>query len=136
MHTFKFELSLRFYSKTVDPYEIYTQLGLEPKWQHKIGEPRMTPKGVPLDGVYDCSYCSFCFNRQIDEELHDMLDRILNCLIQHKDLFYRIRDTGGRSEFFVGWYSPGNTGDTFSYELLNKINSLRIDLALDVYGRD
>lgn len=136
MHSFKFELSLRFFSKIIDPCEISTQLGFEPKWLHKIGDPRKTPKGVLLNGIYDESYCSFCFNRYNDEELHEMLERILNGLIQHKDIFDRIRDSGGRSEFFVGWYSPVNTGDIFSYELLNKICALRIDLALDVYGRE
>jgi len=134
MHAFKFEISLRFFSKVIDPAEIYTQLGLEPEWQHKIGEPRKTPKGIALKGVYDISYCSFNFDRQNDEELHEMLDRILNGLTPHAELFYRMRDSGGRAEFFIGWYSPGNTGDTLSFELLRKISELRIDLALDVYG--
>ena len=136
MHPFKFEISLRFTSKVIDPSEICTYLGLEPEWQHKIGEQRITPKGGILDGVYSSSYCCFSFNRQEDEELNEMLNRVVTGLIQHKNLFDRIRDSGGRSEFFVGWYSPGNTGDTFSYELLNKISTLRIDLALDVYGGD
>lgn len=136
MHAFKFSVSLRVFSQVVDPSEICEQLGLEAKWKHKIGEPRTTPKGVPLDGVYDRNYCSFNLNRKDDEELHEMLDRITNNLLQHKELFCRIRESGGRSEFFIGWYSPGNTGDTFSNELLSKISDLRIDLALDVYGGD
>jgi hypothetical protein len=136
MHAFKYDVSLRFFSPIIAPSEICKQLGLDPEWQNTIGEPRTTPKGVPLGGVYKNSYCCFSFNQQEDEELSDMLNRIVDDLIQHKDLFSRIRDNGGRSEFFVGWYSSGNTGDTFSYELLNKISALQIDLALDVYGGD
>ena len=134
MNPFNFEISLRVTTKVIDPSEICIRLGLEPEWQHKIGEPRTTPKGVLLEGVYESSYCCFSYERQHDEELHEMLDRIINNLMQHKDIFCLIRDSGGRSEFFVGWYSLGNTGDTFGYELLSKISELRIDLALDVYG--
>ncbi len=134
MHTFRFAVSLRVYSQVVVPSEICAQLGLEPKWKHEIGEPRVSPKGAPLGGVYDHSYCSFSLVRQDDEELHEMLDRIADDLLQHKDLFCLVRDEGGRVEFFIGWYSTGNTGDTFSGTLLRKLGELQIDLALDVYG--
>lgn len=134
MHSFRFAVSLRVFSHSVSPDEICAQLELEPKWQHKIGEPRMNPKGIPLGGVYDSSYCSFNLIRLNDEELHEMFGRIVDDLFHHKALFHRVRDEGGRSEFFIGWYSPGNTGDTFSHDLLVKLGELRIDLALDVYG--
>ncbi|WP_256388442.1 hypothetical protein [Pandoraea sp. PE-S2R-1] len=37
-------------------------------------------------------------------------------------------------EFFIGWFSTGNTGETLDFELLKKLGELGIDLALDVYG--
>jgi hypothetical protein len=134
MHTFRFAASLRVYSQAITPSEISTQLSLKPKWQHTVGEPRMNPKGVPLGGTYDSSYCSFSLIHQGDEELHEMLDRITGELLPHKDLFCRIRNDGGRTEFFIGWYSTGNTGDTFNSTLLQKLGELQIDLAFDVYG--
>ena len=134
MHAFRYQVSLRFYSQTVDPSEIGGVLGLEPKWNHKIGEPRITPKGALLGGVYDCSYCSFALTPCGNEDLHALLDRVVDGLLQHEALFHRIRDDRGRAEFFVGWYSTGNTGDTLSSLLLSKLGALGIDLALDVYG--
>lgn len=134
MHALKFEISLRFFTKIVDPSEIYTELGLRPKWQHTIGEPRKTPKGDLLEGVYDSSYCTFCFNRRKNEQLHEMLDRIVDELLLHKELFDKIRNTGGRSEFFIGIYLIDNNGDTLTHKLLCKIAKLGIDLALDIYG--
>lgn len=137
MHPFRFAVSLRVFSRSVDPAaEICARLELKPKWQHKIGEPRMNPKGIPLGGVYDSSYCSFNLTRLDDEDLHEMLDRVVDSLLQHKELFHQIRNNGGRSEFFIGWYSPGNTGDSFSYSLLSKLGDLQIDLAFDVYGKE
>lgn len=40
MHAFPFELSLRFFSQVIDPSEISSQLGLEPQWEHKMGDLR------------------------------------------------------------------------------------------------
>ncbi|SEA75069.1 hypothetical protein SAMN05216411_1274 [Nitrosospira multiformis] len=65
-----------------------------------------------------------------------MLVRVVDDLLQHKEIFRRIREDGGRAEFFIGWFSSGNTGDTFSHDLLRKMGELKIDLALDVYGSE
>lgn len=134
MNAYRFEVSLRVFSQSVTPSEIIGQLGFEPKWVHEIGKPRTNPKGILLGGVYDCSYCSFSLIPHGDEELHEMLDRVVDNIFQHEALFHKIRNDGGRTEFFIGWYSVGNTGDTFSSALLSKLGELRIDLALDVYG--
>ncbi|MHA6824549.1 DUF4279 domain-containing protein [Ralstonia pseudosolanacearum] len=134
MSEFDFSVSLRIFTQTVEPDEICKMLGLEPKWKHRIGEPRVNPKGQILGGVYKKSYCSFRLARVNDEKLHEMLDRVLESLAKNKQLFHRIRDEGGQTEFFIGWYSSGNTADTFDYSLLEKISDLKIDLSLDVYG--
>ncbi len=134
MNVFRYSVSLRLFTQTVEPDEICALLGLEPKWKHRIGDPRVGPKGTLLGGVYKRSYCSFGLNKVDDEELHEMLNRVVADLAQHKQLFHRIRDEGGRAEFFIGWYSSGNTGDTFDHSLLEKLSDLKIDLALDVYG--
>lgn len=107
---------------------------MEPKWQHKKGEQRMTPKGTLLDGTYDLNYCSFSLNAYEGEELHEMLDRIAENLLSHEAFFSQIQNEGGRAEFFVGWYSTGNTGDVLNNNLLNKLAKLKIDLALDIYS--
>ena len=62
-----------------------------------------------------------------------MLTRICDDLSIHDKLFQQIRDTGGRIEFFIGWYSDRNTGELFSSSLLKKLGELQIDLALDIY---
>jgi hypothetical protein len=134
MHAFQFSVSLRFFSLIITPSEISEHLGLKPKWAHEKGAPRTTPKGVILGGVYDRSYCSFSLIRQGDEELHEMLSRVADEFFQKKDFFHQVRESNGRSELFIGWYSSGNTGDCFNHVLLSKLGELGIDLALDVYG--
>lgn len=133
MHPFTFEVSLRFFTKTHDPNEISGQLGLKPKWMHKIGEPRKSPKGKILEGIYDNNYCSFSILPIKGEQLHEVLNRCAEEFLRHKLLFHQIREAGGSIEFFIGWYSIGNTGNTFDNNLLKKLGNLQIDLALDIY---
>ncbi|MEF9388674.1 DUF4279 domain-containing protein [Ralstonia solanacearum species complex bacterium KE056] len=134
MNELSFSVSLRIFTQTVEPDEICKLLGLEPKWKRRIGEPRVNPKGTLLGGVYKRSYCSFSLSRIDDEELHEMLNRVVENLSKNKKLFHRVRDEGGQVEFFIGWYSSGNTADIFGYSLLEKISDLKIDLSFDVYG--
>jgi hypothetical protein len=134
MTTFRYSVSLRVTTKTIDPDEICKTLGITPKIKHKIGEARKTPKGQSLEGVYERSYCLFDLISREGEELHEMLARIIDDLKQYMGLFHRIRESGGRVEFFVGWFSPSNSGDTFDHALLKTIGELHIDLSLDVYG--
>src|SRR4030095_6852927 len=136
MYPTKFSVSLRIrlFNKALDLPEICDALGLEPGRTWTIGEPRTTPQGDPLPGVYDFSYCYFKLARQGDEELHEMLDRLSDSLHQHLDLFRRIRSAGGTIEFYIFWVSIGNTGEVFDSQLLSKLATLGIDLDIDVLG--
>ncbi|MDR3157488.1 MAG: DUF4279 domain-containing protein [Zoogloeaceae bacterium] len=138
MHPFCFSVSLRTFSKspdpTVAPTEIAAKLEMNPEYIHKMGERRTTPDGMFLEGIYDENYCTFSLDRKGEEELNEMLARIIIELLPHKNLFHRIRSEGGRAEFFIGWFSTGNTGDTLGHDMLKKMGDLGIDLALDVYG--
>jgi hypothetical protein len=75
MNSFRFTVSLRFFSKNVDPQEICDQLRMKPKWMHKIGDQRTSAKGLPIAGHYDLSYCTFPLVRQGAEELSEMSEQ-------------------------------------------------------------
>lgn len=134
MHSPRFTISLRFFSKSINPDKISAQLGLKPKWSHKRGEPRVSPKGHALGGTYDFSYCCFSFCSIAGEEVNQTIKRIVETLHSQEQLFQRVRYDGGRAEIFIGWFSVGNTEDTFDYKLLRELEQLQIDLAFDVYS--
>ncbi len=136
MAKFRYKVSLRVSSKSVRPNEIADRLGLSPRIAHVMGEARSTPKGAPLKGVYSTNQCLFELGPRRGELLNAMLERIVDDLIPHSELFLKISENGGACEFFVGWFSPRNSGATFDHQLLRKLADLRIDLALDVYGED
>lgn len=134
MHKFKFSISLRIFSESLDPFYISEIIHLKPKWIRKKGEQRKTPKGKILNGFYEFSYCSFELVVDNEFELSEEINRHANSLSVYRDIFEMIRADGGRIEFFIGWFSSGNTGDLFKFDLLDKLSQLKIDLAFDIYG--
>jgi len=68
------------------------------------------------------------------EILQEFLHRTCDELLEHKALFRRVRDNGGHTDFFIGWFTSNNSGETFDSELLGKLVELGIDLDFDVYG--
>lgn len=134
MNSLEFSLSLRTHSFDVDPSEICTLLGRSPKWHWRMGDARVSPSGLKLNGNYEKSYCSFQIARENNEDLDQLIERVVNDLVQHKDLLTRIRAEGGWVDLFIGWYSTGNTGVVFSSVLMKLLADLGIDLAIDFYG--
>jgi len=134
MNKFKFSISLRIFSESIDPFDVSKRLHLTPKWINKKGEQRKTPRGRIVDGVYEVNYCSFELAVDNGLELHEEIKRHIDALSIYKDVFEMIRADGGRVEFFVGWFSSGNTGDLFKFDLLYELSQMQIDLAFDIYG--
>ncbi|MBX3568687.1 MAG: hypothetical protein KF914_11565 [Rhizobiaceae bacterium] len=97
----RFKVSLCFWHPSIDPEDITRALGLASVSALKVGVPRTTPKGAPLEGVCRESYW---YTRLIEgtsppQELAEELDRIVDDLMVHRSFFDRMRDEGGRSEF-------------------------------------
>jgi hypothetical protein len=133
MHPFRFVVSLRFSSDLVTPAEIGKVLNRPPKWQREKGKLRF-PKDDLLGDLYDANYCAFQIPRHGEEELSELLERLVIELAPHKRLFHRIHETSGRTECFVDWYAPVSSGTIFDSAVLEKLGILKIDLALDVHA--
>lgn len=133
MNPFKHTVSLRVEHPTVDPDQISAQLGIKPDTKWMAGSERVSPKGNLLDGKHEKSYWSCALESDDRVGLADFLTTFTARLEAHKDFLRWIRSTGGRTEYFVGWFSNGNSGEIFSCDLLGKLSDLCIDLSLDVY---
>lgn len=134
MDPFRYSISLRIATQSLDPKKICAEIGLKPRILHTMGEPRTTPNGSPLAGINEYSFCVFELDQNTGEKLSEMMDRMCNSLLPYQDLFRNIRDTGGRVEFYIGWFSVGNTRDAISCDLFRKLGQLGIELSFDVYG--
>ncbi len=134
MNPFEYKVSLRLEHPSIDPEQISEKLSMPPDISWKAGSRRISPKGKPLEGVYEKTYWSCALEHPAGLGLADFLANFTAGLATHKPFFKWIRTGGGRSEYFVGWFSNGNSGEMLSFDLLGKLSDLCIDLSLDVYA--
>ncbi len=134
MNPFKYTVSFRVEHPEISPHEISAKLSLIPSTSWMAGDRRRAPNDIQLNGRYKTTYWSYTFKESRDMALADSLESFTMGLEPHKEFLLQIRSTGGRCEYFIGWFSDSNSGEIFTYQLLSKIASLQIDLALDIYG--
>jgi hypothetical protein len=102
------------------------------------GQPRRTPKGRPLDGVYAESYWS-CEpwergeTASADLLLEDSVAEVLELLSPHKAFLNRLRTEGGRLLLWISSYSNRNYAFELPPELLQQCAELSLSFAHDVY---
>jgi|GEM_PF-1064247 len=133
MYPYEYKVSFRISHPRIHPDEISTQLGLQPQISWRAGDIRKTSRGIPIEGRNESTYWSYSINRQSDDSLISLLEDFTVGLESHKDFLVGLRLTGGRLEYFVGWFSGPSSGEVFEHSILNKIASLQIDLSLDIY---
>ena len=134
MHTYTYAVSLRIWHPTENPSAFSTALELEPRCIDVAGKPRVR-KGRALEFVPKESYWIHEFDTDIDQDVEDYLLVKVNALARHKEFFAKICSTGGRAEFFIGFYvDEPNCGVILSPELQQKCAALHLSLAFDIYG--
>lgn len=134
MHPFRYAVSFRVVHPTMDPDEICGQLNLQAKPKWKAGSQRRTPRGDPLTGIYDVTYCCFRFEHPKNVGLVNFLKRCTKKLRNHREFLNHIHSTGGSLEYFIGWFSDKNSGGEFDWQLLSQLADLKITLSIDFYG--
>ncbi|WP_156397471.1 MULTISPECIES: hypothetical protein [unclassified Sphingomonas] len=128
--SFSYSVSLQVWHPSADPQDIIVGMGLPPKRFWMVGEQRVTPKGTPLPGTYDKSYCVFDIGDGNDGELADFLRETLRKLEHAGPFISALRSTGGKLSFFISW-SPSGHGEVFDVELLADMARLGIDLGIE-----
>lgn len=125
-----FKASLRLVHPSMPSPEISQGLEADSKWGWIVGEERRSPAGDPLAGRYRTSYWVADLSSGGDDSLVDLLAVCLDRLEERRNFLSAFHRSGGRTEFFVGWFrSPG---ETLPCPLLGRLASLGIGLAFDV----
>jgi hypothetical protein len=137
MAEYSYSISLRIRHPTRDFAELGTTLSLAATRFWKADQPRMSPRGRPLDGVNRQSfwYSVLLQDNSSIRPLSDALDEVIEKLQPHKALLQALSADGCGLELFVGWFFPeGNSGDVIGHRLLERLADLRIDLSFDIYA--
>lgn len=129
-------LSLRLNHSSQDLAPVCTELGFVPKFIWKNGDERKNPKGRPLGGTRDGSYCTIDLGDTSRELLSRKIEAALAQLEPHRAVLHDVSSTGGRISFYVGWFLDEATAETLDWRILEKMSQLRIELALNIYGPD
>lgn len=97
--------------------------------QWSCGEPRTTPKGTPLSGVYKETYCRFDLINNASQDLSVVLRSANEELQRSGELIREVVATGGRIEYYVSL--SGGMGFEFDGSLILELSELKISLAVE-----
>lgn len=129
-----FDVELFIVHPTMRPEEISSALGLEAKFFHCVGEPRRTPKGTPLPGIYsDTRWRHTSRHEAQGQHFADAVVAFVRSLEPHAPFLSRVRSTGGRAQVIVQFLGDGYFGDEIPRATLARLAELDLDLGLEVY---
>ncbi|MFC3550718.1 hypothetical protein ACFOLC_06765 [Lysobacter cavernae] len=139
MNPYRYRVSLRATHPSADLAPLFDALGLTPKRSWRAGQPRPTPHGNALAGVYRDSYgyAELTPDEQARdwsrEHVEDFLDGVQQRLSMHRDRFHAFTAQGGRCGLFIGLFSEQNFGFEISPDLSAAMAALKLTLGFDIY---
>lgn len=131
----RFDVELFIVHPTLDPAEITAALGLQARIEHRVGEPRKTPKGTPLPGSYQDTRWRHSVRYDVkDQWFAGRLTNLVDQLTAHKAFLANLRSTGGRASVIVQFLGDGYFGDEVPHETLAKLVELGLDLGIECFS--
>jgi hypothetical protein len=129
----RFSISLLIRHPNIDPKIISEELRLEPYACAKAGEPRVTPKGTPLQGVHDRSWWNHIFYYEGGVLFFEEAERLVHQLAAHKVFFLRIVEGKGDSTLYLQLPGDVNQGSTAKPSMLKLMAELELHLSAEVF---
>jgi hypothetical protein len=133
--TQRYEVSLRVWHPNLDPAQISIALSLMPRVSWAAGSPKAR-SGQTVGAVETFTYWSAVLEHDASIQLVDLLDEATRGLEARSEFLESVNSTGGRVQYFIGWFIDRSSGELLPYSLLRRLGALKIDLALDIYGLD
>jgi Domain of unknown function (DUF4279) len=119
---------------TMNPAEITAALGIEAYAEHRVGDPRKTPKGTPLEGQYsDTRWRHSVRHKMMGQLFADKITVFVNSLTPHKAFLHHLRATGGRAEIIVQFLGDGYLGDSVPSRTLAAMTELQLDFGIECF---
>lgn len=118
---------------SADPSDITRAVGLTPSRSWRCGEPRFTPKGTRLDGVWRDTRWSHGFKLDKKATIKTAIASALDALAPASPFLSSLRETGGTAQLIMSL--PGDTyqGASIKADLLKALADLGISLGIEVF---
>jgi hypothetical protein len=136
MSSYGFYLNLRFWHPTIDPRSITDALGREPERACWAGDPKTSPTGRALQGVWARSYWSQGIVRMEDSSVFDAetaIDRELDALQPHAEFLLEFNNSGGTGMLELNSWGDGSYAIILTPGILGKAARIAVALAHQVY---
>jgi hypothetical protein len=129
----RYHIILRIRHPELDPTEITAALGWEPELSWKAGDQAVTPKGTKLAGVRRYGMWSRGFEFKGRANIAGKLDKLLDYLMEHKELFDRLARMQAQSALYLQMPGHTNNGDRIPLDILRKFVDLHVALEFEVF---
>lgn len=120
---------------SADPARITREIGLEPASSWQRGEPRVTPKGTRLEGVWRDTRWTYEFDlgrvATVEAAIASAVDRLAGA----RGLLARLRQTGGTAELIVSLPGEAYQGASIPVALLHDLAELGVGLGIEVFPK-
>lgn len=131
----RYRMSLRITHPSIVSEHVSKELGLAPKFSYTSGDQKLTPKGGELPGIRKDSFWTYEL-AATDEPFEHAVEKFTSALKEKKSFLEKITETGGRVEYFVGWFTTGNSGFSLEPHLLSQLAAIGVNLTINVYVED
>ena len=138
MYPYRYTVSLRLWHPKRDLAPAAIVFGLRPSRVWKQGEPRKTPKGTPMPGVFANSYWTarLVSERGVSSKRQSVEAFVLRTVERLRDrraFIGRLRKSGGRAELFVGLFGTRNFAVELESSVLQAAARLGLAMGFDIY---
>jgi hypothetical protein len=132
----RYDIVLLIKHPSIDPAVISEQIGLTPFRYQRFGEPRVTPTGIPLVGLWKNSSWSWQLRCKGKRAFFESVNRLVVELESHSKFLSDLVLDGGNICLIVNLDGKKNIGDVLSWQAMERIARLKIDLGIEVFPND
>jgi hypothetical protein len=135
----RFDVELLIVHPTIDPSEITMALGLEPKFSHRVGDPKMAPTRTPIvEGNYPDTQWRHSARYTVSHQwfagrIAGRIESLVAHLLPHKAFLSCLLQTGGKLTLIVQFLGDGYFGDEMPQSILAKIADLGLSLGIECF---
>ena len=128
-----FSLRLVIKHPTMSLRIITSELDMIPTQGHTVGEPRVTPTGRKLEGVWNETFFGYKLVFRGRRDFFAEPIALARSLLRRSEFLRKLRDEGGTISIYIDIYGYRNFGDTIAFEEMKLFSSLGIDLGIELF---
>jgi len=117
----------------IDPAAITERLGIQPAHCSKKGEPRKTPRGTPLPGVYPDTRWSISFPNEENLSIGELVAEAIETLPVTSRFWSELAQSGGEAELILEIVGTKYQGSSLDIGAVRQLANMGMRLGIEIY---